>query len=49
MQLFERTLTGGFSYVNTRLSFDSEILLLNLTQSYKMNQKQPSRGAKQLY
>ena len=27
VKLFEITLTGGFSYVNTCLAFDSEILL----------------------
>ena len=30
-EIFEKTLTGGFSAVNTRLSFDTEILLPNYT------------------
>ena len=29
VELFEKTLIGGFSFVNTRLSFDTEILLPN--------------------
>ena len=29
VDVFERTLTGGFSCVNTRLAFDTEILLPN--------------------
>ena len=32
MEVFEKTLTG-FSWVNTRLSFDTEILMPNLTES----------------
>ena len=31
-EIFEKTLTGGFSCVNTRLGFDTEILLPNSTQ-----------------
>ena len=31
METFEKTLSGGFSCVNTRLSFDSKILMRNLT------------------
>ena len=30
VDIFEKTLTGGFSCVNTRLAFDTEILLPNL-------------------
>ena len=39
METFEKTLTGGFSCVNTRLSFDTELLMRNLTDTYykKMN------------
>ena len=39
METFEKTLSGGFSCVNTRLSFDSEILMPNLTKKglQKMN------------
>ena len=33
MEIFEKTLTGGFSCVNTRLSFDTELLMPNLTES----------------
>ena len=32
VDVFEKTLTGGFSCVNTRLAFDTEILLLNSTE-----------------
>ena len=31
VEIFEQTVTGGFSSVNTRLAFDSQILLPNLT------------------
>ena len=31
--ILEKTVTGGFSCVNTRLSFDSEILMPNLKKS----------------
>ena len=38
IEIFEKTLTGGFSCVNTKLGFDTEILLPNLTQrDSKMN------------
>ena len=30
VEVFEKTLTGGFSAVNTRMGFDTEILLPNL-------------------
>ena len=30
LEIFERTITGGFSCVNTRLSFDTKILMPNL-------------------
>ena len=30
VDFFEQTITGGFSLVNTRLAFDTEILLPNL-------------------
>ena len=33
MEIFEKTLTGGFSCVNTPLSFDTELLMPNLTES----------------
>ena len=34
VNLFEKTLIGGFSFVNTRLSFDNEILLPNVENLY---------------
>ena len=38
IEIFEKTLTGGFSCVNTKLGFDTEILLPKLTQrDNKMN------------
>ena len=30
VEIFEQTVTGGFSLVNTRLAFDTQILLPNL-------------------
>ena len=33
MEIFEKTLTGTFSCVNTRLPFDTELLMPNLTES----------------
>ena len=33
VNIFETTLTGGFSAVNTRLAFDTELLLPNDTNS----------------
>ena len=39
VELFDKTLTGGFSFVNTRLSFDTEILLTNVENSDKENWK----------
>ena len=32
MEVFEKTLAGGFSCINTRLSFEMELLMLNLTE-----------------
>ena len=32
MEIFEKTLCGGFSLVNTRLSFDTKKLMPNLTE-----------------
>ena len=37
MEIFEKTLCGGFSSVNTRLSFDTELLMPNLTKSDYQN------------
>ena len=33
MEAFEKTLTGGFSCFNTRLSFDTKLLMPNLTNT----------------
>ena len=48
MEIFEKTLSGGFSSVNTRLSFDTELLMLNLTQNdyQKMNIDQSFKAFK---
>ena len=32
VEIFEKTLSGGFSCVNTRLSFDTELLMPNLIE-----------------
>ena len=42
METFEKTLSGSFSCVNIRLSFDSEILMPYLTEQdfQKMNADQ---------
>ena len=37
MEIFEKTLCGDFSSVNTRLSFDTELLMPNLTKSDYQN------------
>ena len=37
MEIFEKALCGGFSSVNTRLSFDTELLMPNLTKSDYQN------------
>ena len=39
IELLEKTLTGGFSCVNTRLSFDTDILLPNIENPDKENWK----------
>ena len=37
MEIFEKTLTGGFSCVNTRFSFDNELLMPNqIIKSYSL-------------
>ena len=33
MEIFEKTLTGGFSGINTRLGFATQTIFLNLSQS----------------
>ena len=37
VEIFEKTITGGFSSVNTRLAFDSQILLPNLTNKLNLD------------
>ena len=39
VDIFEQTITGGFSSVNTRLAFDTEILLPNLINQEKSEEK----------
>ena len=48
IEIFEKTLTGGFSCVNTRFSFDTELLMPNLTETdYKnMNIYERLKGFK---
>ena len=48
MEIFEKTLSGGFSSVNTRLSFDTELLMPNLTQNdyQKMNNDESFKAFK---
>ena len=48
MEIFEKTLSGGFSSVNTRLSFDTELFMANLTQNdyQKMNIDQSFKAFK---
>ena len=47
-KIFERTLSGGFSCVNTRLSFDTELLIPNLIEKdfNKMNVDQSFKAFK---
>ena len=46
METFEKTLTGGFSCVSTRLSFNTELLMPNLTNTdyKKMNIDESSKA-----
>ena len=37
MEIFEKTLCGGFSLVNARLSFDTKKLMPNLTERHYHN------------
>ena len=48
VKIFERTLSGGFSCVNTRLSFDTELLIPNLIEKdfNKMNIDQSFKAFK---
>ena len=39
VDISEQTITGGFSSVNTRLAFDTEILLQNLINQEKSEEK----------
>ena len=46
MMVFENTLIGGFSCVNARLSFDTELLMPNLSEAdYKKMKKDESSKA----
>ena len=40
VEIFEQTVTGGFSSVNTRLAFDSQFLLPNLTNNINLENDQ---------
>ena len=46
---FEETITGGFSLVNTRLAFDTEILLPNLVKEEKPDEFQKDYNYKICY
>ena len=48
MEVFEKTLCGGYSCINNRLSFDTEILMLNLRENdyKKMNIDQSFKAYK---
>ena len=48
VEIFEKTLSGGFSCVNTRLSFDTELLMPNLIKKdfNKMDIDQSLKGFK---
>ena len=39
VEIFEKTVTGGFSSVNTRLAFDTQILLPNLEYKDDLEKK----------
>ena len=39
VEIFEQTVIGGFSCVNTRLAFDTEILLPNSFESQNLSKK----------
>ena len=54
MEVFKKTLTGGFSCINTRLGFDTEILLPNYSKAdlamqygYAMTKPLPTGSIKQ--
>ena len=51
IEVFQKTLCGGFSCVNTRLSFDTEILMPNLKERdyHKMNVDQSCDNLKVIY
>ena len=44
VEIFEQTVIGGFSSVNTRLAFDSQILLSNLTNQKKLETDSTSKN-----
>ena len=41
VEIFEQTITGGFSSVNTRLAFDTQILLPNLHKTNENTDDNP--------
>ena len=49
INLFEQTLTEGFSCVNTRLAFDTEILLPNATSGVVANELTKDQNYKICY
>ena len=49
IDIFEQTITGGFSSVNTRLAFDTEILLPNLVQKNSEEDSQKDYNYKVCY
>ena len=44
VDIFEQTITGSFSSVNTRLAFDTEILLPNLINQEKSEEKSEKKS-----
>ena len=41
MEIFEKTVCGGYSSVNNRLSFDTELLMPNVTKNDKNENPKP--------
>ena len=48
-EIFEQTIRGSFSSVNTRLAFDTEILLPNLVQKNSEEDSQKDNNYKVCY
>ena len=49
VDIFEQTITGGFSSINTRLVFDTEILLPNLINEEKPDEFEKNDNNKICY